>query len=265
MKPKVLVFDIETKPILAFVWGLWENNVSLEQIHKDWSVLSWSAKWLDDPPEKIMYEDQRKAKDVDNDKKLLKQIWKLLDKADIVIAQNGKAFDHKKLNARFVLNGMKPPSSYRIIDTLLIAKKHFAFTSNKLAYMSDKLCTKYKKLKSKKFPGFEMWLQCLAGNKKAWKEMERYNKHDVLALEELYYKLIPWDSSINFNVYNDEIGNVCTCGSKKFKSSGKGYIYTNTGKFQRIRCIECGKETRSRENLLSKEKKKSLIAGTTRS
>lgn len=262
-KPKVLLMDIETAPMLGYVWGLFDQTIGLEQIYKDWHVLSWSAKWLDDSADKIMYEDQRKAKDITNDKKLLKKIWNLLDEADIVITQNGRAFDHKKLNARFVLNGLQPPSSFRIIDTLLIAKKHFAFTSNKLAYMSDKLCTKYKKLKSKKFPGFEMWLQCLAGNKAAWKEMERYNKHDVLALEELYYKLIPWDSSINFEVYNDRVGAVCTCGSKRFRS--KGNYFTNTGKFQRLVCKECGKETRLRVNLLSKEKKKSLRAGTTRS
>lgn len=261
--PKVLLMDIETKPILAYVWGLWENNVSLNQIHTDWSVLSWSAKWLGDSVDKIMYSDQRKAKNIDNDKRILKQIWKLLDKADIVIAQNGKAFDHKKLNARFILNGMQPPSTYKIIDTMLIAKKHFAFTSNKLEYMSEQLCTKYTKLKSKKFPGFDMWLQCIAGNGAAWKEMEKYNKHDVLALEELYNKLIPWDNTINFNVYSEDTKIRCTCGSTKF--SKNGYAYTATGKFKRFKCKKCGSETRSRVNELSKEKKASLRTGTTRS
>lgn len=261
-KPKILLMDIETKPLLGYVWSLWENNLSLEQVKDDWSVLSWSAKWLGDPPEKIMYEDQRKAKDIGDDKKLLKNIWKLLDEADVVIAQNGKAFDHKKLNARFVLNGMKPPSSYKIIDTMLIAKKHFNFTSNKLAYLSDKLCTKYKKLKSKKFPGFEMWLECIAGNRKAWKEMELYNKHDVLALEEVYYKLIPWDNSLNFNLYHDTLELVCSCGSKKFARNG--YSYTNAGKFHRYKCKKCGAETRSKLNLLSKEKRASLRVRTER-
>jgi DNA polymerase elongation subunit (family B) len=260
--PKVLLFDIETAPMLGYVWSLWENNVSLDQLYKDWHVLSWSAKWLDDPPSKIMYRDQRNAKKIEDDKDLLKSIWKLLDEADIVITQNGKSFDHKKLNARFILQGMQPPSSYRHIDTMLIAKKHFAFTSNKLEYMSNNLCT-IKKLKSKKFPGFTLWLECLAGNRKAWKEMERYNKYDVLSLEELYYKLIPWDSSINFNVYHDTTELVCSCGSKHFHSNG--YYYTATGKFQRLRCTKCGSEIRGRENLFSKDKRKSLKSGTSRS
>lgn len=259
--PKVLVFDIETAPLISYCWGLWDQNISLNQIKHDWHLLSWSAKWLGS--KEVMYADQRKSKKVEDDSKLLKQIWNLLDEADIVIAQNGKAFDHKKLNARFVLNDMQPPSTYKIIDTMLIAKKHFAFTSNKLEYMSEKLCTKYTKMKSKKFPGFEMWLGCLAGNLAAWKEMEKYNKHDVLALEELYYKLIPWDSTINFNAYNDSEEIVCKCGSEKFQKYG--YTYTNTSKFQRYKCTKCGSETRGRINLFTKEKKNSLRTGTTRS
>lgn len=261
--PKVLLVDIETAPMLGYVWSLWENNVSLEQLHSDWHVLSWSAKWLGDSESKIMYKDQRKAKDISDDKDLLRGIWKLLDEADIVIGQNSKAFDHKKLNARFVYHGMQPPSTYRHIDTMIIAKKHFAFTSNKLAYMSDKLCTKYKKLKPTKFPGFSMWLECLAGNQAAWKEMEKYNKHDVLALEELYRKLIPWDSSLNFNVYHDTPHTVCSCGSTNFVKNG--YSFTNAGKFHRYKCTDCGAELRSKENLFDKTKKKYLKTGTTRS
>lgn len=254
--PRVLIFDIETAPILGYVWGLWDNNVGLNQIAHDWYVLSWSAKWLGDGPNKTMYADQRNAKDVEDDFKILKKIWKLLDQADVVVTQNGKRFDVKKLNARFILNGMKPPSSFRHIDTLVLAKKHFGFTSNKLAYMTDKLCTKYKKLDHGKFAGFEMWKQCLAGNLDAWKEMETYNKYDVLSLEELYTKLIVWDDTIDFNIYNEDLANNCKCGSSHYVKNG--FVYSNTGKFQRFRCQKCGAESRSKENLLSKNKKASL-------
>ncbi len=254
--PKVLIFDIETAPIIAYVWGLWENNVALNQIHSDWHVLSWSAKWLGDPPSKIMYADQRRAKNIEQDKDILVKIWVLLNQADIVITQNGKKFDQKKLNARFILNGMKPPSSFRHIDTLVLAKKHFAFTSNKLEYMSDKLCTKYKKLKHSQFSGFELWKECLAGNIKAWREMEKYNKHDVLALEELYNKMIPWDQSINFSSYSDEDEHVCSCGSTDMIRNGCSY--SNLGKFQRYQCSNCGAGFKSRVNMFDKDKKGSI-------
>jgi hypothetical protein len=209
-----------------------------------------------------MYDDQRNEKNIEDDKRLLKGIWNLLDEADVVVTQNGKKFDQKKLNARFIMNGMQPTSSFKHIDTCLIAKKHFGFTSNKLEYMSDKLCVKYKKLKHKEFPGHELWTECLKGNLKAWNEMEVYNKHDVLALEELCGKLIPWDSSINFNLYHDSEENECKCGSKEFGRNG--FYYTNVGKFQRYRCKTCGAETKDRVNLFTDKKKASLRVGTVR-
>jgi hypothetical protein len=253
-KPLVVLLDIETAPLLGYCWGMWENNLGLNMIKTDWYILSWSAKILGEPT--VYYKDQRDAKNIEDDKELLKDIWKLLDRADVVITQNGIRFDIKKLNARFILNGMQPPSSFKNIDTLKIAKAKFAFTSNKLEYMTDKLCTKYKKLSHKKFPGFELWKECLAGNIEAWKEMEKYNKHDVLSLEELYEKLIPWDSSVNFNLYNDSEENECKCGSSEFIK--KGYAYTAVSKFQKYKCKECGAETRGRKDLFSKEKKASL-------
>jgi len=255
---KVLVFDIETAPIIGHVWSLWDNNVALNQIVSDWHLLSWSAKWLDDPPSKVMYMDQRNNPKVENDKPLLEAIWQLLDAADVVITQNGKSFDQKRLNVRFVLNKMQPPSTFKHIDTKIIASKYFGFTSTKLEYMTDKMCTKYKKLKHKEFPGHEMWTECLKGNLKAWKEMETYNKHDVLALEELYHILMPWDNSVNFNAYRDGEDHVCQCGSTSFIKNG--FYYTSAGKFQKYKCKnkQCGAESRDKENLFSKEKRKSL-------
>lgn len=250
---KVLLLDIETAPILGYVWGLWENNVALNQIAKDWHLLAWAAKWLNE--EEIFYQDQRKAKKIEDDKKLLQGIWKLLDEADVIITQNGKRFDEKKLNARFILNGMQPPAPYKHIDTKQIASRRFAFTSNKLEYMSEKLDLKHKKLKHGKFPGFELWRECLAGNQEAWKEMEVYNKHDVLALEELYKKLIPWDK-FNSNTMRDGLNNQCMCGSTMFMKYG--HVYTNAGKFQRYKCKGCGAPYRDKVNELDEIKRLTL-------
>lgn len=262
--PKVLIFDIETSPILGHVWALFDQSVALNQIESDWHVLSWSAKWLGDPESKIMYADQRNAKNIENDKAILKKIWKLLDQADVVITQNGRRFDQKKLNARFILNGMQPPSSYKHIDTLVLAKRHFAFTSNKLEYMTNKLCTKYKKLVDhKKFTGFNLWKACMEGNIEAWQEMEKYNKYDVLSLEELYMKLIPWDNNtVNFNLYHNGTEHICKCGNTNLKRNG--YYYTAVGKYQRYKCKSCGAETRDGKNLLTKDKKEFLKRGTSR-
>ena len=251
--PKILAIDIETKPLTAFVWGLWNNDVSLNMLGSDWSILSWCAKWVGE--DHIYYQDLRGSKNINDDSKLLKQIWQLMDEADIILSQNGVRFDVPKLNSRFIINGMQPPSSFRQIDTKIMARK-FGFTSNKLEYLTNKLCKKNKKSKHAKFSGFAMWDECMKGNKEAWKEMEEYNKMDVLSLEELYFKLAPWDNKINFSVYNDDDEPTCSCGSQSFKKSG--FAYTNSSKFQKYKCTNCGREVRDKINLLDKHKRRNM-------
>lgn len=249
--PRVLIYDIETAPLLGYCWSLWDNNIGLNQIHSDWHVLSWAAKWMGE--EDVYYQDQRDVKNVEDDKQLLQGIWKLLDECDFVITQNGKKFDQKKLNARFVIHGMKPPSTYRHIDVLQIAKSQFGFTSNKLQYMTETLCKKYKKSGHAKFSGFELWSECLNGNIEAWSEMENYNILDILSLEELYSIISPWDAKLpNFSVYDDE-------PSENEEWVKDGFVYSNLGKYDRYRNTITGQQRRGNANLLSKEKRDSLL------
>jgi DNA polymerase elongation subunit (family B) len=253
---KVLLVDIETAPLEVYCWGLWDQNIALNQIIKDMSVLSWSAKWLGSKD--IMYQDVRGQKDLRDDSKILKTLWELLDEADVVIGQNSQRFDVPILNARFIKNGFPPPSTFRQIDTLKIAKKNFRFTSNKLEYTTRLLNEQHQKLSHKKFPGFELWSECLKGNIEAFDEMEKYNKMDVISLEEYYNKLKPWDSTINWNVYTDEDVNYCSCGSTDFKKINKFHT-TKVGRYQLYVCKTCGKTHQGKENLLDKDKRKGML------
>lgn len=245
LETKILFIDIETAPIEARVWKIFDENIGLNQIIKDWHLLSWSAKWLSD--KEVMYQDQRNREKMSDDKEICKKLWELVDQADIVVAHNGDRFDVKKINTRFIENGMFPPSKYRTVDTLKIVRSKFGFTSNKLEYVAMKLCKK-KKMTKRKFSGFSLWNACLENNQKAWDEMEKYNKQDVLVLEELYRKIVSWDSKLNYTVLNDGV-NTCSCGSTEFKNSG--YSYTNSGKFIRYKCTFCGKSFQDRKNMIS--------------
>lgn len=257
---RILFLDIETAPILGNVWALWDQNVGLNQIDRDWFILSFGAKWLGD--DRVIYHDQSKAADVEDDTALLGLLWKLLDEADIVIAHNGKQFDVKKINARLILAGLKPPSPYKVVDTLLIAKAQFKFTSNKLEYLADKLNKKYKKLPHSKFPGFALWKAVLRGDKAAWAEMRTYNEHDVLSLEELYLTLRPWDRRHpNVDVYDtDHEGSACpVCGGTHLQK--RGFYFTNSGQYQRYVCMahDCGAWSRSRYTVNTKAKRKATL------
>jgi DNA polymerase elongation subunit (family B) len=238
---KCLVLDIETAPILAYVWGIRDQHIAVNQIHHDWHVIGWAAKWLGDAPSKTFYADQRNAKQLEDDREILERLWKLLDEADIVVTQNGQNFDAPKLNARFILNGIKPPSPYKHLDTYQIVKRVAHFTSNKLEYLTDKICTKYKKLAHTKFPGMLLWKQCLAGNKSAWDEMRKYNIHDVLATEELYLKIQAWAPEHFPKPYDvtDKSHECGTCGFVGKMREGKPRK-AKTYKFRQHACLKCG-------------------------
>jgi hypothetical protein len=188
--PKVLLLDVETKPKKAWVWGSYDQNVGTDMLIEDGAILSWSAKWLGDPENKVIYKDQRgNEKNLLNDKKIMQPLRDLLDDADIVIWQNGDSFDYGEINNRLIEHEIEPPSPYKTIDTVKMARKHFRFFTNKLAHMTAKFCKKYKKQDHKMFPGFSMWDECMKGNIKAWNCMKEYNKFDVLSLEELFLVL----------------------------------------------------------------------------
>jgi DNA polymerase elongation subunit (family B) len=239
-KNKILVLDIETSPLRVTTWGLHDQYIGRESVVKDWTILAWSAKWLGEPASKLIYMDQRHEKS-ETDKNILGPLWALLDEADIVITHNGKAFDSKKINSRFMLSGMKPPSPYLHLDTFSIARSVGSFTSNSLEYLTAKFCKKYKKVGHKKFPGMSLWDECLKGNIKAWDEMKRYNIHDTLSTEELYLALRGWTpaSMPHAHMVKDPSTACTVCGSKHLIRRGSSI--TRAGERQRFTCRDCGK------------------------
>lgn len=234
--PKILIFDIETSYMKVRVWDTGEQYVRHDQAFEESSCIAWAAKWLGE--DKMMYMDLHKSKSKSERKKMVKGLWDLLDEADIIVTKNGKRFDEKRMNSLFEEYELGTPSSYKHTDVEKIVRKHFYFPSYGLEYLSAKFNIKYKKLTHSKYPGISLWIECLEeNNQDAWKEMQKYNKHDVLSTEELYVRFRKWDTSINFNVYHDTKDLVCACGSKQFKLNG--VEYTKTVRYQRYRCKSC--------------------------
>jgi hypothetical protein len=182
-------------------------------------------------------------------------IHHLLSEADIVVGHNSAKFDHKKLNTRFIKHGLPPLNHYQVIDTLKIARKHFSFTSNKLAELAKFLDCGIRKSSHGKFPGFSMWDECLKGNHEAFIEMESYNKTDVDVLIAVYNKLAPWEPSINFQAYYQKT--TCQCGNQKFFKDG--FRRTKQGAFQIFRCAICSKTFTAKENLIDKDLRKGFF------
>lgn len=231
---KILILDIETAPNIAYVWGAWKQNVGQKQWLDKTHIMSYAAKWLGE--DEIIYKENRKQ----NDKPLVKALFKLMDEADIVIAHNAKKFDIPTILGRGIIHSLDPPSPFRVVDTLIDARREFRFVSNSLANLAEELGVEEKD-SHKNFPGFELWLECLRGNDAAWQEMKAYNIQDVDTLEEVYLRMRPYmrhHPNVVHHTHDDEI-HCPKCGSTNIQ--WRGYYYTQMGIcYRRFQCQDCG-------------------------
>lgn len=261
--PRILIFDTETSPMEIFTWGLYRNqHPQIHQVIKDWSFLCWSAKWL---CESEIFSGTVKPKEAHNrkDGSIIERIWGLFNEADIVAAHNAANFDVRRLNARFKVNGLGPPTPYRVIDTLKVAQKNFAYASHKLEWLCKQL-----NVDQKKDPqGFTLWVDCVSGEKRAKKalaRMQKYCDQDIRALEDLYMELAPWiKSGPNAGVYVETDRPICpnaACGSMDLTYDG--YYTTAVSKFRAFRCDACGAVGRERKSVLSKAVRAGLVSPT---
>lgn len=259
VKAKILHLDIETAPVMGVVWGLWNNNLSIDHISADWYILCYAAKWHKTPGvlfDNLLRYPKEYKKDKENDYNVLLTLRDLLDEADIVVAHNGKKFDIPKINARFLKYGITPPSPFRIVDTLKAARKNFALTSNKLDYIARYLGIGRKSDTG----GITLWTACMKGDPDAWKIMINYNIKDVKLLEQVYIRLLPWiDDHPNLGVYEEGDGTYCPkCGSEHIHH--RGSYYTSIGRYKRFLCNTCGGWSKCRYSDFDVNKRKRLLA-----
>jgi len=237
--PRILVYDIETTPMKAYVWGCFKQFIHPSQIISTTEVLSFAAKWLG---EQTVFFDS--TMNDENDERLCKVAWDLIDRADIVVGHNGIGFDETTMNARWAKWKLPEPSPYKSIDTYRIAKKRFRFPRNQLDAIARYLDIG-KKLEHE---GFDLWKKCMAGDRKAWAKMQEYNIKDVLLTENVYMRLRTWDKNhpnIGLMTKDDKPRCVC-CGYSGLTKLDKP-TYTGVSAFPSFRCNKCKKIMRGRK------------------
>lgn len=224
---KILLLDIENAPNTVYSWDLWPKFIPSGMVIESRYLLSYAAKWYGDS--EMHYDSIHDS----SPRQVLRGIYNLLDDSDIVVHYNGAKHDIPILNTEFIKIGLTPPSSYKQVDLLKTVRGQFKFPSNKLEFVAKALGigTKIK-------TDFDLWVDCIAGNQVAWEKMEKYNKHDVVLLEKLYDKLMPWiKSHPNHGLYEGK--DVCpNCGSSHVKLNG--WEYTKAGQYRRYKCLDCG-------------------------
>jgi len=251
MPPKILILDVETFPNTAYVWRFFKENIGAKQVLEYSTLASYAYKWLDE--DVVWYEDTQHQ----SEKQLVRKLLAVLDAADIVVAHNGAKFDLPTIQGRALVLGLKPPSPYKIVDTLLVARYEFNFAGNSLEHLAILLGVE-KKGGHAKFPGFELWQECMRNNPEAWEEMKVYNKQDVSTLEEIYLKTRPYmRRHPNVAVYAETDKTLCPkCGSSHLQ--WRGYAVTNVYKYKKFQCQSCGGWGRTRFNEFPADKKHAL-------
>ena len=264
--PRVLILDIETAPIECYSWTFWPNYIDpMSQVvknpdgtPKDWSILTWAAKWLF---ESEIFSGQVSLREAKwrRDKSIIKPLWNLFEEADVIVAHNGDKFDIRRCNWRFKINGLGPASPYQTIDTLKVAKKAFGAPSYKQDYLNRALG-----LQRKIDTDFELWERCVSGDQSGLDEMLAYNIGDIGGLEDLYVDIRPWiRGPVNLSMYGQNKKKQChNCLSTDLVKLDKPYT-TPAGQYAAYRC-QCGAIGRERYTLKSLAQRKNSILATDR-
>jgi len=228
---KILLFDIETSPNVAYTWGKWEQDVI--EFKEEWYMLCFAYKWLGEKHTHVVSLRQfpRYKKEPKNDIEVVKKLHQLFEEADVIVAHNGNSFDVKMSQTKFMLHKLPVPKPFKTVDTKLVAKRHGRFMSNALDDLGNNLGLGRKV----KHPGFAMWLGCMSGDSKSWDMMEKYNKQDVALLEKVYLELRGYMT----NHPKSFSGKPCeVCEGTNVQR--RGFLRTKSRIYQRLVCTDCG-------------------------
>lgn len=243
-KPKILIVDIETSAIIGDSWVKFDTN--LHYIRKPSEVLSFAYQWND---KKTIGCETRQNQ---TERQLLIKLVKLINSADIVVAQNGDKFDLKKIRTRLAIKKAGVMKPVLTVDTLKIAKRYYYFDGNSL----DDLARYFGIGRKLKHPGYDMWLGVEKNDANSWRWMKKYNKHDVFLTHGVYPMIAPYHQTHpNLNTISGNVNRCPKCLGKVLQKRGK--VFTKTQVFQQYQCQKCQGWTRSR--IADKMKKTELV------
>nr|DAF21508.1 MAG TPA: DNA polymerase B [Caudoviricetes sp.] len=226
--PKILCLDIESSPSLIWAYSLW--NANAVKVERDPTIMSISWQWVD------MDKTRNLNLSSMSEEELARHIWDLYNQADYVLGHNSNKFDNKMINALFMRYGLTPPSPYKQIDTLQVARSVARFNSNRLDSLGKLLLGEGKTETTYK----DLWYDCLVKNdKKSWAQMVEYNNRDVDVTVALYKKLRPWIKNHPNIGDHTGIDGICPkCGSDNIRKDGS--YRKRSGRVQRYKCLHCG-------------------------
>lgn len=239
--PRILFYDLEVSPILGYTFGTYDTNVIHIVEHS--YILCFSYYWYGD--KKVHHyalpDFKTYKKDKKDDYELVKKLYELLNEAQVVVGHNAKGFDNKVAMARLINHNFRPPSPFKTVDTLTVARSKAKFSSNKLDLLGQQL---HLGRKSKETYG-DLWQGCLEGDMKSWNKMVKYCDQDVKLLYDLYIRFRPYITNHpNLNAFSGRSFACPVCQSSDLQR--RGTVINGSGSYQLYWCKECGSWPRER-------------------
>lgn len=229
-----LFLDIETSPNIGLFWQSgYKQKIDYSNIIEERAVICICYKW---EGEKVVHSLNWDEKH--NDKKMLLEFSKVLNKATEIVGHNIDKFDMPWVRTRCLYHGIELLPEYTSIDTLQIARRRFRLNSNRLNYIANFLGLG-QKIKTE----FDLWKSILLkSDQKALDKMIRYCKQDVILLEKVFHKLFNHvNSKYHYGVhYGQDRGSCKNCGSDDLSIVKHRITSAGTKKIQ-YQCKTCGK------------------------
>lgn len=224
---RILVWDLETSDLRSD-WGF---------------TICGGFKWLGEKevycPSILDYEGWEQ--DPTNDRKLIRDLHKVLTQADMIVTFYGKGFDLKWMNSKCLEYGLPVLPNSPHVDLYFVARSNLNLSRKSLDNIG-----RYLNLPKKKFHvAGSIWKQARIGRPEAIKKVIEHCKADVLMTEKLYYRLRPL---VRQHPRVEGWAPCRACGSNKLQR--RGYAMTATkGRRIRVQCTACSAwETRSEDH-----------------
>ena len=241
MEARILFYDLEVTPMLCWAYDRFDANVI--HVEHESHIMCFAYKWLGESKVHVVAlpDFPTYKNDTWDDGELVKRLWSLLDEADVVVAHNANKFDNRVATERFLTHRLGPPSPYKTVDTLTVARRYFKNSSNSL----NNLCSKLGIGEKPADTHARLWHSCVNGDEQAWRKMVRYCKHDVELLESLYLTLRPYMANHpNVALLSGKLDGCPKCGSSAIQLRGLQRSLTAT--YRRVQCTDCGAWSRVR-------------------
>ena len=256
--PNIVFLDIETSAAKVYAFGRHKQFINQDAvIEEGGNILMAGVSSIKSNQVLLLSCTPNEAKSGE-DFNVCQVIRESLEDADAIVAHNGKNFDIKMLENRFSFHGIRPLRKVPILDTLEMAKKAYRLPSNKL----DSIAAYFDIGRKIDTGGIDLWVRVQSGDKKALEEMQEYCKHDVELLKRVFLELRARGITAGFNAglyYQDHNHRCKVCGSSATTLTGK-IATTPAGVYHETECLECGAFSRTKDNILSKDKRSTLLS-----